>query len=376
MPEDRTSGDTRIDWLTLHRAPGIGPIEARRLLEIFHTPAALLSASPDELRELGLKPQTVACLQQPDRKAINADLDWLERADNHHLLTWQDAGYPALLRQIPDPPPVLFVAGEPGLLQSLQLGIVGSRNPDPAGQQIARCFATELAALGITITSGMALGIDACSHRGALQGNGATVAVLGNGPDVVYPARHGELRREIVSRGALVTEYPPGTRPVAGNFPRRNRIISGLATGVLVVEAASRSGSLITARLAMEQGREVFAIPGSIRNPLARGCHNLIRQGAKLVESVEEIVEDLAPIARAALTLDAAETHCTDTAEAMDDDYRMLLEKLAYDPASIDQLVDMTGLTADIVSSMLLILEVRGIVSLSPGGLYMRTDLR
>jgi len=376
MSGKNLSDDKRVAWLIIHRTPKLGVPAVRRLLETFHTPADILTADSDELRTLELKKQTIAYLKQPAWESIHADLDWLDKQENHHLVTWQDSAYPVLLQQIPDPPLVLFVAGRPELLRSIQVGIVGSRNPGPNGRQIAHGFARELASLGFTITSGLALGIDACSHRGALQESGDTVAVLGNGPDIIYPRRHGQLIREIISRGALVTEFPPGTSPAGSNFPRRNRIISGLSAGVLVVEAALRSGSLITARLAMEQGREVFAIPGSIQNPLSRGCHDLIKQGAKLVESVRDIIEDLGPVVLAGQTLTRKDIPEPDRGNDLDEDYRLLLDKLAYDPVSIDQLVNTTGLTADVVSSMLLILEVRGLVSASPGGLYIRTDPR
>lgn len=376
MSGKKISDDYRIAWLILHRAPKLAVPVVRLLLETFHTPADILTADHGELRGLGLKQQTIAFLKQPDWKSVHADLDWLDKQENHHLVTWLDPAYPVLLQQIPDPPLVLFVAGRPELLRSVQVGIVGSRNPGPNGRQIAHRFARELASLGFTITSGLALGIDACSHRGALQETGNTVAVLGNGPDIIYPYRHGQLIREISLRGAMVTEFPPGTSPAGSNFPRRNRIISGLSAGVLVVEAALRSGSLITARFAMEQGREVFAIPGSIHNPLSRGCHDLIKQGAKLVETVRDIIEDLGPVALAGQTLTRMDIPEPDWKIDLDDDYRLLLDKVAHDPVSIDQLVNTTGLTADVVSSMLLILEVRGLVSASPGGLYIRTDPR
>jgi len=214
-----------------------------------------------------------------------------------HILTLHDPAYPALLKEIADPPPLLFVRGDPAVLSRPQLGIVGSRNPTPGGRSLAEDFARSLSRCGLVVTSGMALGIDAAGHRGALRGGGTTLAVAGTGPDRIYPARHRDLARAIVEQGAIISEFAPGTPALPSNFPRRNRIISGLSLGVLVVEAACRSGSLITARLAAEQGREVFALPGSIHNPLARGCHHLIRQGAKLVEDIEDIVEELGPLA-------------------------------------------------------------------------------
>ncbi|MEE8233465.1 MAG: DNA-processing protein DprA, partial [Gammaproteobacteria bacterium] len=230
---------------------------------------------------------------------------------------------------------------------------------------------------GVTVTSGLASGIDGCSHQGALNANGFTIAVTGNGLDMIYPARHKALAEKIVDNGILVSEFPPGTKPVSANFPRRNRIISGMSTGVLVIQAALRSGSLITARYAMEQGREVFAIPGSIHNPLAKGCHTLIKQGAKLVESVNDIVEELGSLA--AVVIDENVPKKNDVKnnlyeEKLDVDYKVLLDTMAYDPISVDRLIELTGLTTDSVSSMLLILELRGLVVSQAGGVYMRVN--
>ncbi|MGH8120958.1 MAG: DNA-processing protein DprA, partial [Gammaproteobacteria bacterium] len=253
---------------------------------------------------------------------------------------------------------------------SVQLGIVGSRNPSFAGKQNARMFAGKMVQLGVTVTSGLASGIDYYSHMGALDENGTTIAVLGNGPDLVYPCHHAELAERISSNGAVISEFVPGTPPMARNFPRRNRIISGLSVGVLVVEAAQKSGSLITAKHALEQGREVFAIPGSIHNPLARGCHWLIKQGAKLVESSEDVLEELNIIVPRAgkPACNTVQGSC----HQLDTDHKLLLKYISDDPVSVDDLVSYTGLTVAAVSSMLLSLEIQGMIAEAAGGCYTR----
>jgi len=253
------------------------------------------------------------------------------------------------------------------------LAIVGSRNPTPSGRDTTADFARYLAACGLTIVSGLAIGIDRAAHTGALE-SGQTVAVLGTGPDRIYPAAHRDLARQIAHNGALVTEYPPSTAPIGRNFPCRNRIISGLSLGTLVTEAAPKSGSLITARYAVEQGREVFAIPGSIHNPLAWGCHALIKDGAKLVESAADILEELGPLLGGPLAAEVTGLDRSDTGdpEDLDADYLRLLENLGYDPVSPDELIHRTGLPAQNIASMLLFLELKGYVSPSPGGRYCR----
>jgi len=311
--------------------------------------------------------------------------NWLARADAH-LLTPADAGYPPLLREIPSPPPQLFVRGNVDALALPQLAIVGSRHATPAGAETAHSFAAHLAARGFCITSGLAEGIDAAAHRGALAAQGRTIAVCGTGPDIVYPRQHEALADEIVAGGgAIVSEFAPGTPVFRGNFPRRNRLISGLAVGTLVVEASLRSGALITARHAMEQGREVFAIPGSIHNPVARGCHHLIRNGAKLVETAADIVDELGGLLaslrldesaeRSEFALDAAPGNADSIAESAaenDADYTRLLACMAWDPVDVDTLVARSGLTIGEVSSMLLLLEMRGSVRALQGGRYQR----
>ncbi len=361
------------DWLTLLHAPGVGPVRFRRLLERYGNPAAVLQADRADLEQLGLDRKAVDWLRKPDEALLEADLAWLQ-GPAHRLLNLADPLYPSLLAGIPDPPPLLFVIGDPELLARPQLAIVGSRNPTEGGRRTAREFARFLASAGLTITSGMAGGIDAASHQGALEG-GNTVAVLGTGPDRIYPAANQELAHRIRAQGVLVTEFPPGTRVRKENFPRRNRIISGLSLGTLVVEAAARSGSLITARLAVEQGREVFAIPGSIHNPLARGCHALLRQGAKLVETAGDIIEELGPLF-ATLQLEGpgnAFIRGAPGGPQLDEDYLKLLDCLGHDPVTPDLLMQCSGFTADVVSSMLLMLELEGLVVSMPGGRYSRT---
>ncbi len=362
-------------WLALLRAPGVGSRTCIRLLEHFSHPAELFSAPRAELQACGLKGESLSWLCSPDWSAVEPDLRWLERPRNH-LITFNAPDYPALLREITDPPPVLFVHGDPQRLQTPQLAMVGSRNPSVPGRQTAREFARFLASAGLTITSGLAIGIDAAAHEGALEaaGPGATIAVTGTGLDRVYPGRHRELAHRIADEGALVSEFPSGTAPRPANFPRRNRIISGLSLGTLVVEAAQRSGSLITARQALEQGREVLAIPGSIHNPLSRGCNDLIRQGAKLVETGRDVLEELGHLLGGGRDYaDSPEDAADVRTEEMDPDYRRLLDSMGFDPVAVDTLIERNGLTPDVVSSMLLLLELDGYVSSAPGGRYCRT---
>ncbi len=373
--------DERSCWLALHRAPGVAARTFKSLYGRFGSAAAVLSAPRNELDAAGLDAETIAYLHAPDWAAVDAARRWSDER-GHQVLLLPDPDYPPLLREISDPPPVVFVAGDQRVLSNPQLAIVGSRNASRAGMELAYEFSRALVQSGLVITSGLALGIDAAAHRGALSGPGPTVAVAGTGLDCVYPVRHRELAREIANRGAVITEFPLGTPPIAQNFPRRNRIISGLSLGTLVIEAAPRSGSLITARHAMEQGRAVLAIPGSIKSPLSRGCHALIRDGAKLVETLDDILEELIPMHRsapppavAAERAGGPPSHHIDLgfeSEELDEDYRRLIDCLGHDPASIDVLVARSGLTAPVVSSMLLILELRGYVRAEAGGNYVR----
>lgn len=346
-------------WLALLRAPGLAAPALLSALE--------RNGGDAEAAWRALRPDS-----PPDWIGVQRDLDWLDK-DGHHLLRITDPGYPRMLVQTANPPPMLFVAGDPSILDQPTLAVVGSRNPTAVGRENAEAFAAHLAGCGLVIVSGLAVGIDTAAHRGALRA-GTTVAVLGHGPDDIYPRDNRALAKEIAANGAVVTEFPVGTPPLPEHFPRRNRIISGLATGTLVVEAALRSGSLITARTATEQGREVFAIPGSIHNPMSKGCHHLIRQGAKLVESADHVLEELAPLLSIARDTSAAAvlTGTNDTEEALDEDYEQLLECLEYTPVTVDRLVARSGLTPEIVSSMLLIMELRGLVRAAPGG-YARS---
>ncbi|MEO5342606.1 MAG: DNA-processing protein DprA [Gammaproteobacteria bacterium SHHR-1] len=359
-------------WLILHRTPGLGARGLQRLLERFGGPLPILGAGRSGWSEEGLKDAALDWLARPDLSRIQADLAWLEQPGNRLLLATSD-DYPELLRQLPDPPPLLFVCGDAELLHLPQLALVGSRNPSPSGERTARQFARYLAERGLCITSGLALGIDGASHQGALDAGGHTLAVMGTGVDRIYPPRHRDLAHAIVQGGgALVSEFPLGCAPQASNFPRRNRIITGLSLGVLVVEAALKSGSLISARLANEQGREVFAIPGSIHNSQARGCHFLIKNGAKLVETAQDIVEELAPLLGSLLVSGQAAQTAPDAPTEMPADHRQLLDQMGFDPISVDQLVALCGLRVEEVASMLLLLELEGHVSSVPGGLYCR----
>ncbi len=364
-------------WLTLIRAPEFGPLRLRELLNASDRPLDSTEIPGWILKNQGRLPASArAWLDQPDEARLDADQAWLSQPGNW-LLPYASTDYPPLLRELDDAPLALFVTGDPAWLSMPQLAIVGSRNPTHQGMKTASALAEYLAQAGIVVTSGMATGIDGAAHRGALRA-GHTIAVTGTGLDRVYPARHRELAREIAERGALVSEFPPGTPARPGHFPRRNRIISGLSLGVLVVEAAIRSGSLISARLAGEQGREVFAVPGSIHNPLARGCHQLIRHGAKLVETGADIVEELGSALGGLRIPESAPTPTSearsDRMEAPDAEYRQLLKHMGYDPISVDELVSRSKLPAEAISSMLLLLELQGRVSTAPGGRYCRTS--
>ncbi len=361
-------------WLGLARAPGVGPVAFAKLLTYFSSPRAVFSAGEAAWENSGLRNKTRDYLRRPDWRLVEADMAWLAKP-GHTLLTLADTRYPPHLRQIHDAPPLLFIVGDPAVLALPQLAIVGSRNPSRNGEETAYEFAHHLGGMGLVIASGLAIGIDVASHRGALDGGGQTVAVMATGLDIVYPSQHAELARQIAERGALVSESPPGTAALPQLFPRRNRIISGLALGTLVVEATLRSGSLITARQAAEQGREVFAIPGSIHNPLAKGCHALIKEGAKLVEAADDILQEL----RLAAVLapahgDAQSAPITvGSVPALDHEYAHLLQHMAVGaPTTIDSLVENSGLSADNIASMLLILELQGWITSAAGGRYVR----
>jgi DNA processing protein len=368
--------DDPISWLTLALAPGLDASMLAGYLSATTSPTALLRESPATLRALGLRSTTIHALLRPDAELLSAGAEWLRNDARHSVVPWGSPGYPRLLALIPDPPLVLFVQGDAANLGLPQVAIVGSRNPTALGRDTACQFAEHLVRLGLGVTSGLALGIDAASHRGALRGSGCTIAVLGCGLDTVYPSENTALAAEIVANGgALVSDLPVGTPPLKHHFPRRNRIISGLAAGTLVVEAALQSGSLITARLAGEQGREVFAIPGSIHNPMARGCHRLLRQGAKLVESVEDILSELGPILgeTAGFVTRSCETPSASVRPRLDKEYEILLDALGFQAFGLDALVARSGLKTEAVASMLLILELDGRIQQQPGGRYSRT---
>jgi DNA processing protein len=357
--------DSLSSWLTLTRVPGLHAGRLRQLLDQFGSAEAIVAAAP---------------ARRDHAAAIDAELRWLEH-DAHHFIPFGDANYPPLLAELSDAPIGLYVRGDPEVLSLPQLAVVGSRNPTAGGRDTATSFAAHLARCGLAITSGLAIGIDAAAHQGALAADGVTVAVCGTGLDIDYPSANSALAAAIATRGALVSEFPLGMPALQANFPRRNRIISGLSLGTLVVEAAVRSGSLITARLAAEQGREVFAIPGSIHTPLARGCHQLIRQGAKLVETADDIFAELRSLAGVlAPALQAAAPKPPGSSQAaapvLDKAYEILLDALGFEPAGVDVLVERTGLAADEVASMLLILELDGRLESRPGGRYVRRVLK
>jgi DNA processing protein len=366
---EQPAGDLR-PWLALARSPGAGSVTLARLLCEGLGPGELVAAK-GRLAGIDLSPRLKAYLADPDWAGVDRDLAWAAQPGNH-VVTLADPTYPALLREIPAAPVLLFVHGHPAVLSLPQLAIVGSRNPTEGGRRTTRDFAAHLAGAGIVVTSGMALGVDAAAHEGALEAGGLTVAVTGTGLDRVYPARHRELAHRVAHGGALVSELPPGTPPIPANFPRRNRIVSGLSLGTLVTEASLQSGSLITARLATEQGREVFAIPGSIHNPLARGCHALIRQGAKLVETAQDIVDELPALLGHLAAGEALGREGADPASGLAEDHRRLLELMGFDPVSPDELASRSGWAIAEVSSTLLLLELQGWVSSHPGGRYCR----
>jgi DNA processing protein len=360
MPLD----DELAAWLRLTLSAGFHHDHVRRLLAAFGGPEAVLAATVGALSQHVPKAFASEIKRGVPDKAIGDVGKWLEDPANH-VVTLADPQYPPQLLQTPDPPPLLYVKGNRDLLRRSSLAIVGSRNASAQGQANAEAFARALSEAGLTVVSGLALGIDAAAHRGALAGAASTIAVLGTGADIVYPARNRALAHDLARRGALLSEFPLGTRPLAANFPRRNRVISGLALGCLVVEAAAESGSLITARFANEQGREVFAIPGSIHSPLAKGCHALIKQGAKLVESAQDVLEELrwptrAPDLRA------------QRAVPRDPRTRRLLDALGHDPCDRDTLSERSGLDAAELSVLLTQLELDGEVASLPGGLIQR----
>lgn len=367
-------------WLVVLQAGQRGATAWRTALDHAGGIAALRTADSQTLVRCGLNTQTIQRLRNPDASCLDRWNAWLGQS-GHHLITLDDNRYPNLLAATPDAPLALWVRGTKlDILDSPMLAIVGSRHATHGGIDNAKAFGQEIGVAGLSIASGLAVGVDAASHQGAVDTIGGTLAVLGNGIDQIYPSENKGLAEQIEAQGLIVAEYPPGIPAARHRFPARNRIIAGLSLGVLVVEASTRSGSLITARRSGEYGREVFAIPGSIHNPLSRGCHQLIRQGAKLVESTADILHELAP--RLGQALDhqeisdsaatdppAAQSTGPDIASA---EYQSVLNAIGFDPTGIDQIVSRTALTTAEVSSMLLLLELEGHVTAAPGGRYMR----
>jgi len=370
-PTSARSAACLADWLRLEGTRGVGLRTAHLLLAAFGSPQAIFQAGHAALAA-HVGPALARALCAPPspatRTLIDTTLAWL-RTPSHHVLALGDAAYPQALATIPDPPLLLYIRGRIDLLARPALAIVGSRNATLQGKTNAGAFATALSDAGVCVVSGLALGIDAAAHEGALRGAGSTIAVVGTGADLFYPARNRALAQRIASEGCIVSEYALGTPPTGGNFPRRNRIISGLSHGVLVIEAAAQSGSLITARVAAEQGREVFALPGSIHAPLAKGCHQLIRDGARLVETVNEVLEAMQVAPRlctpAAAVASAqalpTETDCTD-----------LLAQLGHEALDVNYLLELTGADIGQLSMGLLALEMAGMIERLPGGKVQR----
>ena len=358
-------------WLILSLVPGMSSRQFNFLLDRFGSPQAIFDTGKQSLIHAGLNQQLASSIVQHGKR-VNKALDdiiartlrWLE-GEGHKLLTCLSPDYPEFLSRIPDSPPILYLKGEPALLHRPQLAMVGSRNPSGSGRRNARMFAGEFARAGLTITSGLAMGIDAESHTGALGHLGSTIAVLGTGIDRIYPAMHKEIFQRIAEQGLLVSEFPLGTPPVKMNFPRRNRIISGLSMGVLVVEASLKSGSMITARYALEQGREVYAIPGSIHNPVARGCHKLISEGARLVEKAGDIFEECGSLLESVMQQN---TLAPESEKNPDPVMQQILSLMGYDLVQPDQVVIETGLASEQVNAALTNLELQGFIQREGSG--------
>lgn len=355
-------------WLAALMLPDIGPCTVMQWLDHFADIKKIFSASVEEWRAAGIAEKHIDLLQKPNWTAVEKELAWINKTDRH-IISMTDDAYPALLREIADPPLVLYVWGNKTILRDRQIAMVGARNATPMGLAVAEKFAFQLAEAGLAVTSGLAIGIDGASHRGALAAKGRTIGVMATGLHHIYPLRHKALARQIVENGgAIISEFPLSMAPLPHHFPRRNRIISGLSLGVLLVEGMIKSGSLITARHAMEQNREVFAIPGSINNPLSKGCHHLIRQGAKLVETVEDIIEEFSiPVPGASVIATAS---LRSPKQSTDPRYQ-LLAQIDYAITPFDVIVLRSRLTVGEVSSMLLSLVLEGCVQSMVGG-YIR----
>jgi DNA processing protein len=369
--DDIDASQELVSWLILIHATSLSPIKFKKLLLQYGAAHQLVCAETCELFDAGIKYKTIQSFREPNWEQIEIDIDWLGAADNH-FISCMDRRYPTLLQKIPDPPIGLFVSGNIDVLSAIQIAIIGTRKPTPGGRRTAIGFAREIGNLGITVTSGLAVGIDTAAHMGALSSNSPTIAVLGNGLDMIYPKANSQLADKICESGAIVSEFPVGTKPLPSHFPRRNRIISGLSVGTVVVEAALQSGSLITARLAMEQGREVFAIPGSIFNPVSRGCHTLISDGAKLTTNIEDILDEIGPLISAAQKCKSEFTKQSRLHVRLDEQSKLLLDNIGYDSITVDQLVCETGFALHTVTILLFDLELNGLVESLPGGRFAR----
>ena len=366
------SRDVLTSHLILNSCQGIGPVNFRKIYEREDLSLCELIQLPNQqLQQLGFNAEQTSALKNPDQELIQKVLDWLDSSDTHHLITLEDTQYPELLKQTHDAPPILYAIGDVDLLNTPQIAIVGSRNCTPGGAKTAHEFAHYLAQSGLTICSGLAMGIDTQAHQGALDAHGKTIAVIGTGIDRIYPSRNKQLAYDIAERGLIVSEFPLGTPPNNSNFPKRNRIISGLSLATLVIEATRKSGSLITARCSSDLGREVFAIPGSIHNPQAKGCHQLIRDGAKLVDQASDIIDDIGSLL-GFVALQVDQDVPSKKESQLDESYQHLLSLIGYDPVSLETLVERSGLTIEQLSSMLLILELNDQIQTAPGGLYLR----
>lgn len=363
-----------IDFLALLRVPRLGNVRARRLLGAHGGASAVFAAGPSAWRAVGCPEPVCAALASPDRVAAQKDAEWLDGGPDRHLIAFDDPRYPETLAEIPQAPLALFARGLPALLSRPQIAVVGARSASAQGIENARAFAAGLGRRGIVITSGLALGIDAAAHRGALDVGAGTIAVCGNGLDRVYPARNRSLAHDIAECGLLLSEFAPGTPPKPEHFPRRNRIISGLSLGVLVVEAMTESGSLITARLAADQGRDVFAIPGSIHNPLAHGCHALIRDGAKLTESIDDILTELPP---EILPSEPALTRIPDAPPLPTNALQaQIVAAIGHETLALDDLLERVRRPVAEVNAALLGLELDGIIAVGPGERFMLLQRR
>ena len=368
--DEKNCCDT-LPWLTLVHAQGLSFRNCIRLLEIFSHPENIILAEHQLLKSAGLDEWTIKALHKPEKSQLEAALSWLE-IDNNHLITLWHPDYPELLKHISDPPVALFARGDLACLKRKNIAVIGSRKPTPGGNKIAYEFASSLSANGITVTSGLAYGIDTSAHSGALTGSGGSIAVLGSGLDCIYPKRNINLAQEIADRGLLLSEFPLQASPLPRNFPRRNRIISGMSLGVLVVEASLKSGSLITANLAAEQGREVFVIPGSILNPVAAGCNKLISNGAKLTTNIQDIVEEIPGLGSEIIQYYDTKRISQVDNEILDEQVKLLLDNIGYEPVSFENIVAGSGLSIEKIRVMLPELELEGMIQSVAGGRYVK----